>query len=227
MKHLLVLGASGFVGRHLCEALNRTGLRVLAPTRRLPARSIQTLPFVDVVQADLFEPQVLEGLMKGADAVVNLVATLHATPEGFERLHVDLARRVAQCARQAHVRQVVQVSALGVSETEPGRSHYLRSKTKGEQVMRQALEGSSTALTVLRPSVIFAKDDRFINLLAQLQQFFPFFPLASPRAQFQPVWVGDVATAMVRVITAQAQAQGVGATPLAPTYELATRATRG
>ena len=223
MKHLLVLGASGFVGHHLCEALNRANLRVLAPTRRLPARRIQTLPLVDVVQADITHPEVLQDLMQGVDAVINLVAILHGSPEAFERVHVALPRLVAQCAVKAGVKQLVQVSALGIQGTGRESSHYLNSKAQGEAEMTRILYASACALTVLRPSVIFAKDDQFINLLAQLQQVFPFFPLASAQARFQPVWVGDVVSAMLHVLNAR---PGGALNPLAspelePVYELA------
>ena len=224
MKHILVLGASGFVGHHLCEALNRASAHILAPTRRMPARSIQTLPFVDVVEADITDPQVLQGLMRGVDAVVNLVAILHGSTPEFQRVHVDLARSIAQCAKASGVRQLIQVSALGVPDTGGGSSHYLKSKSEGEAAMRDALKGSDCALTILRPSVIFAKDDQFINLLANLQKLFFFFPLAHPKAQFQPVWVGDVVSAIVHVLQAHTltSAFNPGVQPsLAPIYELA------
>ncbi len=223
MKHLLVLGASGFVGHHLCEALNRANLHVLAPTRRIPARSIQTLPMVDVVQANITNPQVLERLMKGVDAVVNLVAILHGSPQEFHQVHVALPSLIAQCAKDAGVKQLIQMSALGIQATERESSNYLTSKAQGEAAMTSILSDSSCALTVLRPSVIFAKDDQFINLLAQLQKLFPIFPLASAQARFQPVWVGDVVSAVLYVLNAR---QGgvfnpLASPPLEPVYELA------
>jgi len=223
MKHLLVLGASGFVGHHLCEALNRANLRVLAPTRRIPARRIQTLPLVDVVEADITNPLVLERLMKGVDAVINLVAILHGSPEEFQRVHVALPSLVAQCAVNTGVKQLIQVSALGIQGRGRESSHYLNSKAQGEAEMTRILSDSNCALTVLRPSVIFAHDDQFINLLAQLQKLFPFFPLASAQARFQPVWVGDVVSAMLSVLNAR---QGgvfnpLGSPPLEAVYELA------
>ena len=223
MKHLLVLGASGFVGHHLCEALNRANLRVLAPTRRIPARSIQTLPLVDVVEADITNPQVLERLMKDVDAVVNLVAILHGSPEEFHRVHVALPSLVAQCAVNAGVKQLIQVSALGIQGQGRESSHYLNSKAQGEAEMTRILSDSNCALTVLRPSVIFAQDDQFINLLAQLQKLFPFFPLASAQARFQPVWVGDVVSAVLSVLNARqgSVVNSRASPPLEAVYELA------
>ena len=223
MKHLLVLGASGFVGHHLCEALNRANFRVLAPTRRIPARRIQTLPMIDVVLADITDPQVLQGLMKGVDAVINLVAILHGSPQAFHRVHVALPSLIAQCAKDAGVKQLIQVSALGIQGRGQESSNYLTSKAQGEAEMTRILSDSSCALTVLRPSVIFAKDDQFINLLAQLQKLFPIFPLASAKARFQPVWVGDVVSAMLYVLNARLGdvLNPVSSPQLEPLYELA------
>lgn len=224
MKQLLVLGASGFVGHHLCEALNRTNVRILTPTRRTPARSIQTLPLVDVVKADITDPHELKRLMQGVDAVVNLVAILHGSPKEFQRVHVTLPSLIAQCAKEVGVKQLIQVSALGIQGTGRESSNYLSSKAQGESEMTRILSDSSCQLTVLRPSVIFAQDDQFINLLAQLQKHFPFFPLASAQALFQPVWVGDVVSAMLYVLNLKAQGgvfNPLHSHRLAPVYELA------
>ena len=88
--------------------------------------------------------------------------------------------------------RVLHVSALGVGPEAP--SNYLRSKTQGEQVLQQA----GLALTVLRPSVIFGAEDRFLNLFAKLQALAPVLPLGGSAARFQPVWVEDVAEALLR-----------------------------
>jgi NADH dehydrogenase len=94
------------------------------------------------------------------------------------------------------VRRVVHVSALGVAADAP--SDYLRSKAAGEAVWQQTLGATGGDLTILRPSVIFGADDRFTNLFARLQRLFPVLPLAGTQARFQPVWVGDVAQAVLR-----------------------------
>jgi NADH dehydrogenase len=125
--------------------------------------------------------------------VVNLVAILQGDEAAFERTHVQLPRTLASACRQAGVRRVIHVSALGVGPAAPSR--YLRSKTRGEAVLQEAAE---LDLTLLRPSVIFGADDQFLNLFAALQAWFPLMPLAGAEAQFQPVWVEDVAAAIVR-----------------------------
>lgn len=197
MQRILILGGSGFVGRALCETLqqHQPAWRLVVPTRRnAHAQAVRPLPNVDVVQADVHDPAALAALLAGCDAVVNLVAILHGSAAAFERVHVELPRRLAAACRSAGVTRLVHVSALGVGPAAP--SDYLRSKTAGEAV----LQACGLALTLLRPSVIFGAQDRFLNLFAQLQRLAPFMPLANSGAQFQPVWVGDVAQALRRCL---------------------------
>jgi NADH dehydrogenase len=132
--------------------------------------------------------------------VVNLVAVLHGDAARFEQVHVRLPQHIANACAAAGVRRLVHVSALGVTDGPGGvdvgaaPSLYLRSKSQGEQVLRAA---PGLALTLLRPSVIFGEEDRFINLFAALQAYTPVMPLAGADARFQPVWVEDVARAIV------------------------------
>lgn len=196
LKNVLLLGGSGFVGRHVCEKLARLRLRMTVPTRRLPhAAAVLTLPQVQGVQADVHDPAQLARLLAGHDAVVNLVAILQGTQAAFDRVHVDLPRSLAHACAQTGVRRVVHISALGVDEAHPESlpSMYLRSKSQGEQLLHQA----NLDLTVIRPSVIFGAEDRFLNTFARLQRLAPFVPLAGAQALLQPVWVEDVASAVV------------------------------
>ena len=199
MAHVLVLGGSGFVGRVLCEKLvERYGganARILVPTRR-PAhgRELWTLPTVEVVTTDVHDDRELARLVGRCDAVVNLVGILHGSEAEFDRVHVQLPRRLAQACAAANLHRVVHVSALGADSSAPSR--YLRSKAAGEA----ALASKALDLTVLRPSVMFGDGDRFLTLFARLQAIFPVIPLAAAGARFQPVWVDDVATAIVRCL---------------------------
>jgi uncharacterized protein YbjT (DUF2867 family) len=196
---VLVLGGSGFVGRALCETLvarsgsaaSRQALRLRVPTRRLAhAQTVQALPLVDVLQADLHDDATLDRLVAGCSAVVNLVAVLQGDEARFEQVHVRLPQRLAAACQRQGVRRLVHVSALGVASDAPSR--YLRSKARGEAV----LQAAGLDLTLLRPSVIFGAQDRFLNTFAALQRLAPVVPLAGAEAQFQPVWVGDVAAAI-------------------------------
>jgi NADH dehydrogenase len=192
-----VLGGSGFVGGVLCEQLHRLGAQITVPTRNLAnTRHLWHLPGVQLVEANVHDPADLARLLPGHDAVVNLVAVLHGTAARFEQVHVALLRQLAQACAQAGLRRMVHVSALGASADGP--SLYQRSKAAGEAVLQQAATGGALDLTVLRPSVIFGAGDRFLNLFARLQRRLPVMPLAGADARLQPVWVSDVAEAMVR-----------------------------
>ena len=203
---VLVLGGSGFVGRALCERLHRAGAQVTVPTRNLAgsARALWPLPRVQPVVADVHAPGVLARLLQGHDAVVNLVAILHGTQAQFQQVHVDLPRQLAEACAQAGVPRMIHVSALGAAADGP--SVYQRSKAGGEAVLRQAEQSGALALTVLRPSVIFGPEDRFLNLFANLQRVLPVMPLAGAHARLQPVAVHDVAEALLRCLREPASA---------------------
>lgn len=204
---ILVLGGSGFVGRQVCEQLARWGWQITVPTRRaVHAANVQNLPGLTVIEASVHQEAELARLMHGHDAVVNLVAVLHGDEERFEQVHVALPGKIAQAMKQAGVSRLVHVSALGADAQGP--SMYQRSKARGEAVLHAA----GLQLTVLRPSVIFGAEDKFLNLFADLQKLAPVMPLAGSGTRFQPVWVGDVARA---VVTCLQQPETIG-----QTYEL-------
>jgi NADH dehydrogenase len=203
MKHsrLCVLGGTGFVGTSLCERLVRAGdggasIHVIVPTRRASHGSrVRFLPGVEPRVLDVHDDKALLRALGDCDAVINLVAILHGSAAEFERVHVGLPQRLARLCAAVGVKRVVHVSALGVGGgNEP--SHYLRSKAQGEAVWK----ASGLDVTLLRPSVMFGADDKFLNLFAQLQSLFPLVPLAASDAKFQPVWVEDVAEAIVRCL---------------------------
>jgi len=193
---LVVLGGTGFVGRALCARLVQRngggGGRIVVPTRRLAhGVALRSLPTLELVEADVHDDAALAAVVAGADAVVNLIAILHGSAAAFDAVHVELPRRLARACVAAGVERVVHVSALGAGSKAP--SNYLRSKTQGEAVLR----ATALSLTLLRPSVVFGAEDRFLNLFADLQRLAPFLPLAAGGARLQPVWVDDVAAAIV------------------------------
>jgi uncharacterized protein YbjT (DUF2867 family) len=205
MNHVLVLGGTGFVGRHLCEKIQREGWSCTVPTRRFGhAQAVQHLPRLTVLEANVHDEASLLRLLPGHDAVVNLVAILHGTEASFERTHVTLPATLARACRASGVQRVVHVSALGVTATGP--SMYQRSKARGEA----ALAAAGLDLSVLRPSVIFGAGDKFLNLFARLQAFVPLVPLAGAHARFQPVWVEDVASAVVACLRDPGRARAAG-----------------
>jgi NADH dehydrogenase len=204
----LVLGGSGFVGRHVCEQLAALGWAVTVPTRRREStRALWTMPGVTVVEASVHDPAALRRLVAGHSVVINLVAVLHGTEARFEQVHVDLPRQLAQACLAQGCQHLVHISALGAHAQGP--SMYQRSKARGEAAA--CLPGLS--VTVLRPSVIFGAGDALFNLFARIAALTPVLPLAGAHTRMQPVWVQDVATAIVRAVRDPAAAGGV--------YELA------
>lgn len=199
MKRILILGATGFVGRHICTRLSQAGWSAIVPSRSpAAARHLAGLPRVDVVPGDVHDEATLIRLLAGADAVVNLVAILHGSEAAFEQVHVELPKKLARACAAAGVRRLVQISALGAALDGP--SMYQRSKARGEAVLHTQAAAGILDLTVLRPSVIFGAQDKFLNVFAQLQRMFPLIPLAGADTRFQPVWVEDVAAAVMRCL---------------------------
>jgi NADH dehydrogenase len=205
IENVLVIGGSGFVGRHLVAALAARGARVTVPTRRRErAKHLILLPTVEVVETDANE-RVLARLAEGRDAVINLAGVLHSR-RGRERgpndygpdfaaAHVELAQAAVSACREAGVKRLLHLSAIGADPKAP--SEYLRSKGIGE---RAVLAADDLAVTVFRPSVIFGPEDRFLNLFDKLSMFLPVLGVACPRARFQPVYVGDVVRAMLAAL---------------------------
>jgi len=195
IRTVCVIGGGGFLGRHVVHRLAAQEIFVRVPTRRRErAKQLILLPTVDVVTADVHDPRALERLLGSVDAVINLVGILHpAGAETFERNHVELPRKIVAACRAIGIKRLMHVSALKAALDAP--SAYLRSKAEGESQIRAA-QAIGIETTILRPSVIFGRDDSFLNLFARLARLLPIIALASPNARFQPVFVEDVARAL-------------------------------
>jgi NADH dehydrogenase len=191
---IVVLGGSGFVGSALAARLAGDGHDVVVPTRsRERSRHLILLPTVDVVETDVLDPAQLAAVVRGADAVVNLVGILNESGrDTFARVHVDLARSTIAACRAGGVPRLLHMSALNADPAGPSR--YLRSKGEAENLVA----ASALAWTVFRPSVIFGQGDSFLTLFARLAQALPVIALPAAQTRFQPVWVGDVVSAFER-----------------------------
>lgn len=190
-----VIGGAGFVGRHIVRLLQASGYTVRVPTRRYEsAKDLIVLPDVDVVEANIHDPQALAALLSGMDAVINLTGILHEGSAGrgtFQQVHVELPRKIAQACAAHGIQRVLHMSALNADAQ--AKSAYLRSKAQGEAQLRKG----ALALTVFRPSVIFGSEDNFLNQFAALLRRLPVLALACGNSKLQPVYVEDVARAFV------------------------------
>ncbi|HKB81850.1 MAG TPA: complex I NDUFA9 subunit family protein [Burkholderiales bacterium] len=196
VRSVCVIGGAGFVGTNVVRQLAARGIRVRVPTRRRErAKALTVLPTVEVVNADVHDPATLGRVVAGVDAVISLAGILHEGRAGdFARVHTELPRKIVDACRERGVRRLLHVSALKAAHDAP--SAYLRSKADGEQQIHVA-QASAIRTTIFRPSVIFGREDHFLNLFARLAHVLPFIVLASPKARFQPVHVEDIARALV------------------------------
>ncbi len=126
-----ILGGTGFVGRSIAAKLTRTGYAVRIPTRnRQSARGMLILPGLDLIQADVHDPDQLADVVAGADTVINLIGILNERGHdgsGFRHAHVELAEKLMAACRKSGVRRLLQMSALKAN-AERGPSHYLSTK---------------------------------------------------------------------------------------------------
>jgi len=202
---ILVVGGSGFIGQHVVGKLVAQGDTVFVPTRRLPhARELFVYPTVTVLPGDIFDQATLNDWVRDVDAVINLVGILHSKSgepygEDFARVHVTLPQRLAQACVDNGVPRFIHISALGASQS--GSSQYLRSKADGEKAIADiAATTENLCTTIFRPSVVFGPKDKFMNMFARLAKVFPVLPMAGSQAKMQPVYVGDVAQAVINVL---------------------------
>lgn len=193
IKKVLLLGGTGFIGASLADQLTARGYFVTVPTRlRERGKHLLILPTVDVVEADVHNAEVLLGLAKEHDAVINLIGILHGN---FEREHAQFPKLVAETCVKANVARLIQMSALNADPHGP--SVYLQSRGRGEaNVLAVAKANPTLQVTMFQPSVVFGENDKFLNMFVGLVKMFPVIPLGSANAQFQPVWVEDVARAI-------------------------------
>ncbi len=191
-----VFGGSGFVGRNTVRALAKAGWRVRAAVRRPDlAGHLQPMGVVGqihAVQANLRYPESIAAACVGADVVINLVGVLvNGGRQSFDAVHVAGARAVAKAAREAGVKRVIYISAVGADRE--SASAYARSKAQGEAGVLKEFPDA----IILRPSLVFGPEDQFFNRFAAMARISPLLPLiGGGRTKFQPVFVGDLANAL-------------------------------
>jgi NADH dehydrogenase len=192
-----LFGGGGFVGRYVAQALFKAGARVRIaerdPRRAYFLKPLCGLGQIQFVRADVADPRQVAAATAGADAVINLVGILKGD---FARVHVSGARNVAEAAAAAGAAALVHLSAIGADPE--AASAYGRSKGEGEAAVRAAFP----AATIVRPSIVFGREDAFVNRLARLAQLLPVLPVIRGGWRIQPVYVADLAAAVAEAALA-------------------------
>lgn len=189
-----VFGGSGFVGRQVVRALAKAGWRVRVAVRKPHLAEDMRLGGdvgqIQLVQANVRHQGSVAAALDGAGACVNAVGqAVERGPQTFEAVHVDGARRIAETARRAGVRRLVQLSGIGASPD--STSKYARARAAGEAAVREAFPNAD----ILRPSVVFGAGDHVTTLFARMATMAPAVPLVGAETRLQPVYVGDIAQA--------------------------------
>jgi NADH dehydrogenase len=185
-----VFGGDGFIGRYVCEFLLRSGVRVRVASRD-PRNSYFIQPLGQVgqfgfIQADITDAKSVRRAVDGTKAVVNLVGVFGRK---MQAIHVDGARHIAEAARDACAKALVHVSAIGADPDSP--SNYGRTKGEGELAVHKAFKSA----TIIRPSLVFGREDNFTNRFAAMARL-PVLPVIAAKRNFQPVYVRDIARAI-------------------------------
>ncbi|MEE9433276.1 MAG: complex I NDUFA9 subunit family protein [Sphingorhabdus sp.] len=186
-KLVTIFGGGGFVGRYVAGELLSQGAR-LRIAQRNPQGAMHIKPLgnlgqVQLIAADVRNPDSAARAVTGTDIVVNLVGSFG----DMEAVQHKGAANIARAARKAGCGQLLHMSAIGANPNSASR--YGRSKAAGEAAVRKAFKGA----TILRPSIIFGREDRFINRFAGMIRMMPIVPVIGAETKFQPVFVGDVA----------------------------------
>lgn len=196
-RRIVILGGTGFVGRHLVERLYRERYRLTVLSRNPSALHERALPpGAERWVGNVYDPRFLRDAFRGADAVINLVGILNERGDdgrGFARVHVELTAAVIEACRQAGVRRLLQMSALNAGR---GSSHYLQTRGEAERLVK----ASPLDWTIFQPSVIFGVGDGLLGRFRELLRFTPLLPLARAHCKFAPVYVGDVVEAFARAL---------------------------
>ena len=203
MKHnnILLLGGSGFIGKQLAFALANRGCSVTIPCRR-PHRNKALLvhPNIRIIESSVLEPDNLESLVQGQDAVINLIGILHQRKaDDFRQVHINFIKTLVTACTNNRIKRLLHLSALGADQA-TGTSVYLRSKGEGENQLH-TFGQKDIHVTSFQPSVVFGKNDQFINRFAAILKLcIGFFPLACPHSKLAPVYVGDLVERIVNAV---------------------------
>ncbi len=193
---ICIFGGGGFLGRYVAQALLTRGARLRIAERNIKSamhiKPLGNLGQIQFASADITKTESVAHAVHGCDAVVNLVGVLTGD---FERIHVEGARNVAEAATTAGCKTLLHLSAIGADTASPSR--YGRSKGEGEQAVLKAFPDA----IILRPSIVFGREDEFINRFAAMIAMLPIVPVIGSETKFQPIFVGDVADVAAQALS--------------------------
>lgn len=194
-KLVCIFGGGGFLGRYISQQLLSRGARVRIAERSVKnamhIKPLGNLGQTQFASADVTKKESVEHAVHGCDAVINLVGVFGSD---MAKVNVEGAQNVAQAAASAGCASLIQMSAIGADHESP--SLYGRSKADGEKAAQEAFHGA----IIIRPSIVFGREDAFINRFAGMIQMLPIVPVIGSDAKFQPVFVGDVADAVAGIL---------------------------
>lgn len=200
-----VFGGSGFIGRYVVKRLAQLGYIVRVPSRfpedALFLKTMGTVGQIVPLYASITSEGTVHRAVEAADVVVNLVGVLtESATASFQAIHTEGAERIARLSAASNVGRLIQISAIGADPDSPSR--YASTKGRAEHAVRAAFPG----VVILRPSLVFGLEDKFFNRFAEIARLSPFMPVISGDTKMQPVFVGDVADAvMVAVASPETQ----------------------
>ena len=198
-KKFLILGGSGFVGKSITQNLLANGARVVVLTRnsnKIKSLKVSGYPGqLEIISGNIFEDGLLELLIKDKFAVINLCGILYQKSKNeFNTIHNFLPEMISKLCKKCNIKKFIHISALGVSKD--SSSIYSSTKALGEESIKKNFKSS----IILRPSIIYGNGDNFFGLFSKISKFAPIIPIIGPNTLFQPVYVNDVALAVIEVL---------------------------
>jgi uncharacterized protein YbjT (DUF2867 family) len=193
MSCVTVFGGTGLVGRRITRHLRESGTTVRVVSRHGGRAEDDG---IEIIAADAHDERSVAAAIDAADGVVNAISLyVEQGSDTFHTVHVELAARIANAARQAGIRRFVHISGIGAAAASP--SPYIRSRGEGEAAVRTAFPGA----TIVRPAVMFAPDDAFLTTILRLLRSLPASPVfGDGRTRLQPVYADDVAAAIAQIL---------------------------
>ena len=199
-KIIAIFGAGGFLGKHLMRELTKLDYRVKVATRN-PYLKGYLKPLgspgqIELFKTNIFDQESVKQVLKNCDLAINLVGILYETrKQKFNQIHSQFPHLLSNLCNELGTKNLIHVSALGVRERHT--SQYMQSKLQGEKNIQDNFKPS----VILRPSVVFGREDKFFNTFASIAQFSPVLPLiGGGKTKFVPIYVGDVAKAVVKTL---------------------------